>query len=353
MFINHLTLGWQPFFQQQLTLDELSSTIAARVIAIHRSHIHVLTPEKVFSIDAQLCAKFQPLAVGDWLLFDTTELHDNARPLRQLSRLSLIARKAVGEQVGVQPIVSNVDTLFIVSSCNQDFNISRLERYLVLALEAQVTPIIVLTKSDQCTADDDFVAQASRLHPNLIVEVCDARDITQLQGLQAWCKPGQTIALVGSSGVGKSTLINSLCHQQISTQSIREDDAKGRHTTTARTLYVMDSGGLLIDTPGMRELQLLPSEEGVQNVFADVEALITTCRFYNCTHENEPGCSVQQALMANQLDRRRWKNYQKLLKEQRRNAETLAQQHQRNRQLGKLYRKIKQEKQSRKNSADE
>lgn len=247
--------------------------------------------------------------VGDWLLIDTATL----APLRLMMRANLFKRPAPGNARRSQLIAANVDTLFIVASCNQDFNPARLERYLVLAREVAVTPVIVLTKADLTDRPQDFVAAARKLQPGLAVEVVNARDAHSVAALAAWCGLGQTVALLGSSGVGKSTLVNTLRQSDSQvTQSVREADGKGRHTTTVRSLHRLDHGGWLLDTPGMRELQLADAEEGLADVFDDIVALTLACRFSNCTHAAEPGCAVQAAITAGTLAPERLERWRKL-----------------------------------------
>lgn len=334
-------LGWKPFFQQQLSLENLERDAPARVTAVHRSEMAVHDGRVERRVPVALID--DEAAVGDWLLLD-----GETGRARRLERQSEISRKAAGTKVARQVIVANIDTLFIVTSCNADFNESRLERYLSLAVESRVFPVVILTKADQCEDAASFRERAARLHAGLVVECVNALDPETLAGVRSWCGPGQTVALVGSSGVGKSTIANTLAGAALETGGIREDDARGRHTTTYRSLHALGSGGVLIDTPGMRELQLTDAEHGIEAVFAEIAMLAANCRFADCGHDAEPGCAVQAALGSGTLDERRWQNWQKLMREQERNARTLSESREHFRTQEKLYKDIQRERRKRK-----
>ncbi|MBW3695421.1 ribosome small subunit-dependent GTPase A [Vibrio sp. T187] len=330
-------LGWQPVFQQQLTLEDYDQSIVARVIAHHRSG-YLLASEQG-EIQLPIHHSQPAMTVGDWVILDQERAF-----VRLLERHSLFSRKAAGSKVAEQYISANIDTVFIVVSLNYDFNLSRIERYLALANEAQVEPVIVLTKQDLCDDTDDKIQQVQQLDSMLMIEAVNGLDLESVKVLSPWCKTGKTVALMGSSGVGKSTLVNSLLgEQEQATGGIREDDSKGRHTTTSRSLHLLESGGLLLDTPGMRELQLADCASGVSETFADIEDLILECRFSDCQHQTEPGCKVLAAIESGDLSERRFKNYQKLLREQARNGATLAEQRSHFKKLSKMYRNVQTE----------
>lgn len=337
------SLGWKPCFAQQLSIAEADQLLAVRVGGHLGSQVVCLGGGQERLLPSTLLQACGDLAVGDWLLLDP----DTHRGIRRLERESLVARKAAGEKVRSQLIAANLDSLFIVSSCNHNFNLSRLERYLALAAEAHVNPVVVLTKADLCDESDAMRQQATRLKSGLIVEAVDARNRQQLDSLADWCGLGQTVALVGSSGVGKSTLAMSLGAREIETQPIREDDSMGRHTTTTRSMYRLNQGGLLIDTPGMRELQLAGCDEGVAEVFAEIVTLANQCRFRDCRHEHEPGCAVRQAIETGLLDARRLHSYHKLQAEQARNRKALHERHYESRKQGQLYKTIQASKRRR------
>ncbi len=329
-------LGWKRYFEQQISDSEMQDCEVVRVGAHFGSQVLLLTASEERTLPTSLIEACGAVTVGDWLLLDTI----THRGLRRLERESLIARKAAGEVAKSQLIAANIDTLFIVSSCNHDFNLSRLERYLALASESQVNPVVVLTKSDLVEDSELLQQQASHLKSGLVVELIDARDTQQTSVLSDWCRKRQTVAIVGSSGVGKSTLAMSLGVEALKTQEIREDDSKGRHTTTARSIHRLNSGGLLIDTPGMRELQLADCEEGVAEVFDEIIELAQLCRFRNCNHNGDPGCAVEEAIERGELSPRRLKNYQKLQAEQARNAQSLHERRQESRKLGQFYKSV-------------
>jgi ribosome biogenesis GTPase len=322
-------LGWRPFFSEQISGDEEAGFHPVRVMAVHRGKIAVagegaerLIPPHIPHSNA---GEDHP-AVGDWLLIDNETL----RPARILRRANLFKRRAPGKGRKLQLIAANVDTLFIVASCNRDFSVARLERYLVLAREVGVDPIAILTKIDLTDTPEIFAAAARGLQPGLQVETVNARDPASVARLAAWCGEGQTVALLGSSGVGKSTLVNTLRgSHSIATQGIREGDDMGRHTTTVREMHRLDRGGWLLDTPGMRELQLSDAGAGLAEVFDDIEALALRCRFSNCAHTSEPDCAIQIAIAEGVLTAARLDRWRKLATEDNSNTASLAERHSR------------------------
>jgi ribosome biogenesis GTPase len=327
-------LGWQPFFQQQLNLDEYEQNTIARVIAHHRSEYIVRTERETLNLPVK--SSMPVMVIGDWFLLD-----EQNQFVRLLERKSLFKRKSAGSKLAEQFITANVDKVFIVCSLNNDFNLNRIERYLALVHEAEVEPIIVLTKQDLCRDAEEKRLSVQALDPMLMVESVNALDANSCHSLMAQCRAGQTLSVLGSSGVGKSTLVNTL--QGIETQEtsgIREDDSKGRHTTTARTMHFLPTGAVLIDTPGMRELQLTDTEDGVKRTFADIDALAERCRFADCQHASEPGCAVRQAIEAGELEPRRLNNYLKLLAEQARNTASLHEVRAKDKQFGKMVKSV-------------
>ena len=339
--------GWSPYFQSQLDLTDLETKAPARVVAVHRGMIEVAGPTFTGRIDTGMLENRddeERATVGDWLLLDRS----TDRPVGLLERRSLFKRKAPGTGRALQLIAANVDTLLVVSSCNQDFNLARLERYLALAREAEVQPIVILTKADLADDPGSYVSKTARLLPGLLVECIDAQSRVDVARIEPWCGRGQTVALLGSSGVGKSTLTNTLAGDEVqTTRGIREDDARGRHTTTGRSLHRLPTGGWLLDTPGMRELQLTDSERGLDDVFADIANLAAACRFSDCGHQSEPGCAVLAAIEQGDLDPNRLKRYRKLVAENAKNQASLAERRSNDRAFGKMVKGAMREKRSR------
>lgn len=320
----------------QLSFDELSALhsddeptkqpyAVFRITAIHRDRIEAigeLGSSNLTSTDLLCPPEFRPtslfLAVGDWVMAERAEEHWRIKlivePKSRLQRLSV-------DQP--QLIAANLDYLWIVTSANQDFNLKRLQRYLALALDANIEPVVILTKSDLCLEAEleEYLAQLKKLNCHLIHAISTLEG-TGLDTLTRYLNSGTSIALVGSSGVGKSSLLNALSGTQQQVAGIREDDDKGKHTTTARQLFFIASADekahgkvAVIDTPGMRELQLFNSQQGIEETFADIHSLAKNCRFSDCHHEQEPGCKVREALENGTIDPSDFNNYQKLLKE--------------------------------------
>lgn len=336
--INSLAgLGWRAFFQQQLTIDEWEDAVPARVVEQHRSELVVATATTTQQLPLQHA--MTDLVVGDWILLDNSGLF-----VRSLERKSCFVRKAPGSQLKKQLISANVDTAFIVCSMNDDFNLSRIERYLSLVHESGADAVVLLSKSDQCDEPENFVRQVQQLDSLLPVLPVNCLNSEMVSELQPWISEGSTIAVMGSSGVGKSTLVNTLMgEQRQDTRGIREDDAKGRHTTTSRSLISLPSGGLILDTPGMREIQLVDSREGISATFADVESFAERCRYGDCQHLSEPGCAVLAAIESGAIEQRRLDNYLKLLREDAVNSASVAQKRATDKALGKYYKRAQSE----------
>ena len=335
-------LGWRPFHAQQLALEDLEACYLARVAGVHRSGIDAWCEQGLIALavprEMQRHGVGAVLTVGDWVLVD----RDAPRVRRRLERFSAIVRVAAGSDARQQAIAANLDTLFVVTSCNQDFNPSRLERYMAVALDARVEPVILLTKADLCEDPSVYIARAKESAPRAEVVALNATLSSDCYALlDRWLAPGQTVAFVGSSGVGKSTLVNALTGaERQATAAIREDDSRGRHTTTARELIPMPNGAWLIDTPGMRELRIGAVEEGVDAAFSDVKALARGCRFRDCKHGRDDGCALAAAIADGRLDPRRLASYLKLEREAARATRTLRERRESERRMGKLYRAV-------------
>jgi ribosome biogenesis GTPase len=293
----------------------------ARVTEQHREQYKVITEHGELSavVSGKLAyhadGKASFPAVGDWVMIDRMEdSSGNAVIHHILSRKSRFTRKAAGTAFEEQIVAANIDTVFICMSLNADFNLRRLERYLTIAWDSMATPVIVLTKSDLCEDVGQKLDEVTSVAIGVDVVVCSAENSDGLDAIRTYVQPGKTIAFIGSSGVGKSTLINRLMGQDImATKQIREDDAKGRHATTHRQLLLLPNGGIAIDTPGMRELQIFTGD--LSKTFEDIDELALGCKYKNCTHSNEPGCAVRQAIKNGMLSKKRFENYQKLQSE--------------------------------------
>lgn len=309
-------LGWRSWFAEQVSEEEAVRCLPVRVMTVHRGKIAVAgaaLQRLVSPYIAGAAPSDDHPTVGDWLLVDAATLE----PVRVLRRMNLFKRRSPGDPRKEQMIAANVDTLFIVASCNQDFSVARIERYLVLAREVGVHPVVVLTKTDLTDAKETFAAAVCAIEPDLQVETVDGRDPGSVARLASWCGKGQTVALLGSSGVGKSTLVNTLRgSDSIATQAIRAGDDTGRHTTTVREMHRLDRGGWLLDTPGMRELQLSDASEGLSEIFDDFIVAAQDCRFSNCAHSGEPGCAVQRAIADGALTMERFERWRKLAAEE-------------------------------------
>ena len=245
-----------------------------------------------------------------------------------LPRRTFFSRREPGPVPRDKAVASNFDYVFIMQSLNQDFNPKRLERYLALSWQSGATPVILLTKADLVEDYWDYLTQVERVAVGVNTHVVSAHTGQGLNRLNAYLQPGKTVVFLGSSGVGKSSLVNALAGQEImAVSAIREDDSKGRHTTTPRQLIRLDSGVMVIDTPGMRELGMWDVSEGLVDAFADVESYLGRCRFSDCRHESEPGCAIKSAIAAGELDPMRWESYKNLKEEALTKDELLRRKH--------------------------
>lgn len=255
--------------------------------------------------------------VGDWVVFQCQQDQTQAIIEAILPRRTQFARKVTGATTEMQLVATNIDSVFLVCGLDHDFNLRRIERYLVMAWESGARPVIILNKVDLCELLDQHLQELEAIAVGVSVVQLSALHNQGLDALTAYLRPGETVALLGSSGVGKSTLTNQLMSAEVqAVQTVRADDSRGRHTTTSRQLLCLPSGAVLIDTPGMRELQLWTAPTGISATFADIEDLASQCQFRDCQHQQEPGCAVKAALANGQLDSQRLHSYQKLQKEE-------------------------------------
>ena len=318
-----VNLGWSDTFAHSFAPYAVQGYRVGRVAVVHRSQYHLYTEQG--DLSAALTGKFRHHAqtpidfptVGDWVVIQVHLETKQALIETVLPRKSQFSRQAAGSRTTAQIVAANIDTLFLISGLDQDFNLRRIERYLVMAWESGANPVIILNKADICQELDQKRRPGEDVAMGVPIITLSALHQNNLEALNPYLIPGHTVALLGSSGVGKSTLTNQLIGRDLqATQAVRTDDSHGRHTTTSRTMLHLPTGALLIDTPGMRELQLWLTEDSVEETFADIESLAQSCRFRNCQHQSEPGCAIQAALMTGELSNKRFNSYQKLQKEQ-------------------------------------
>ena len=306
-------LGWDDGFAA--ALEPHDNCIPARVSAQHRGEYDVLT--EAGELRAHVAGRLRHEAssgeelpaVGDWVALRETTIH------AVLPRRSAFLRKVAWSQTEAQVLAANLDTIFVVTGLDADFNVRRLERYLTLAWESGANPVIVLTKADLCDDPLARLLEAEQVAVGVPAHVVSNLTGEGLDQLAAHLRPAQTVALLGSSGVGKSSLLNRLLGDDVQATKELAEDGTGRHTTTARQLFRLPGGALLVDTPGLREIQLWSADEGIHEAFADVDELAADCRFNDCAHMREPGCAVQAAIDEGRLPRQRLQSHRALQRE--------------------------------------
>ena len=312
-------LGWNNFFQQQIDHEE--ELIPARVSRQDLGRYHLMSEQGpligILPGKARLEASKADLpTVGDWVVVSPQEQGDEYIIQATLERATKFSRKQAGEKFNEQVVAANIDIVFIVTGLDENFNVRRIERYLFLCNTSGALPVIVLNKADVCDDQQPMLDEVHEIAGSAPVHVISAITEGGIEALRTYVSVGTTIAVLGSSGVGKSTLINALLgYDHFKTGAVRDTDSKGRHTTTHRELCPMPDGGLIIDTPGMRELQIWSEDQYLATTFDDVDDIATGCKFSDCQHQTEPGCAIQKAIKKGSLPSERWESYQKYQKE--------------------------------------
>lgn len=315
-------LGWAEGHQTEFEPHAAAGLTPARVAAQHRgayvlfSELGELRAQPAGRLAHEAGGAADLPAVGDWVAAAARPVEGAATIRHILTRRTKFSRKVALDAAEEQVLAANVDAVFLVMSLNEDYNLRRLERYVATAWESGAQPVILLTKTDLCPDWELRVLEVESTAYGVPVHAISALTGDGIETVRSYLAPGRTIALLGSSGVGKSTLVNTLAGAEIlATAAIREDDGEGRHTTRHRQLVLLPGGGLVIDTPGLRELQLWDVSDGVSETFADVEELAARCRFSDCSHRSEPGCAVRAAIEDGTLPFARWASYKKLQRE--------------------------------------
>jgi ribosome biogenesis GTPase len=323
MSVDLAALGWNARLADAFAPHAAEGLVPARV-ALEHTHIYrVFTDagEWLARVSGRLrhqaAARTDFPAVGDWVAVEPSAHGSDARILALLPRSSRFSRRAAGDPTEEQIVAANIDTVFLVSGLDGDFSPRRIERYLVVAWDSGARPVIVLNKADLVDDVSSVIAQVRTLAPDVGVHAVSCRDPASLDVLRGYLGFGQTGALLGSSGVGKSSIVNRLLGQELlRTREVRTSDSRGRHVSTARQLVMLSEQGVLIDTPGMRELQLWETGEAVAGTFADIDARAAECRFRDCQHRTEPGCAVRAAVAAGEIPAGRLESFYKLSDEQ-------------------------------------
>lgn len=317
-----LRWGWNDYFEAVWKDAERGTAVPARIVSQSRGVWHVAgdfgeCPAKAagkLRLAAEEGADWP--AVGDWVAAELRGQGSAAQICEVLPRRSKFVRKTAGKKIAEQVIAANVDIALLVSALDGDFNPRRVERYLAQCWESGAKPVIVLNKADACDAPQEKIGKMESVAMGVSVCAVSAKTGLGFNELEKYLSGGQTIVLLGSSGVGKSTIVNRLLGRAIQqVQEVRESDSRGRHTTTGREIFALPGGALLMDTPGLRELHLWGADEGLSHTFSDIETLAERCRFGNCRHDDEPGCAVQSAIDAGELALSRMKNWRKLQRE--------------------------------------
>jgi ribosome biogenesis GTPase len=316
------SLGWSTFFANDFAQYGALGYSAGRVALEHKNRYQIysesgeLWGEIAGRMRHEASGRGALPAVGDWIAMNVRPDERQATIHAVLPRRSKFSRKVPGALLEEQIVAANIDTLFLVTGLDGNFNPRRIERYLTLAWESGARPVVVLNKADLCDDVEGCVAETESIAFGTPVIAVSAAESDGVERLRDFLAPGKTVALLGSSGVGKSTITNALAGSAVMEAGVvSESVGKGRHTTTHRELILLPSGGLLIDTPGMRELQLWEGGEGLQETFEDVEELASQCRFNDCRHDGEPGCAIEEAIRGGTLDERRFANYRKMQRE--------------------------------------
>lgn len=310
--------GWTPDLERAFLTLESGSAVPARVVQTQRGLHRIVTSSRIVSAEVAGSLRHTNTGapvVGDWVAAEVPDTSDGAVIQAVVPRRSQIVRKAPGRPTG-QVLAANVDTVFIVTSCNEDLSPRRIERYLTLVWDGGATPVVVVNKADLVDDPQNSLTIAAGAATGVAVLGISARTAAGLDPLDAYLRRGQTIALLGSSGVGKSTIVNRLMGRAVqAVRATREEDAKGRHTTTSRELFVLPSGAILVDTPGLREVGLWVSDTGLERAFPEVDEFARHCRFDDCGHDHEPGCAVRASVERGELAADRLDGYLRLRRE--------------------------------------
>jgi len=342
-------LGFNQWFQDNVDPEDLEGHEIARVIAVHKDSYTISNGEN--DVFAELVGKIiysaaSPIdypAVGDWVLARFYDESTFSIIHKILPRKSLLKRKTPGKKIDFQLIAANIDTAFIVQSLDDNFNLRRLERYLVMINESNIRPIVLLSKSDLLTSEE-VTSRTGNIHkimPRLPVQTFSNENESGIKSVRDLLTPGQTYCLLGSSGVGKTTLLNNLIGESVfKTKTVREKDSKGRHATTYRQLIKLDCGAMVVDTPGMRELGNFSVETGLDETFAEIIELSQQCQFNDCTHVTEKGCAVLNAVEDGKLSEKRYQNYIKMNKESIYNEMSYLEKRQKDKQFGKFVKTV-------------